>query len=174
MRVTHRVYLSSRRTRGTNSTARHFSSTFLQLVNCSKSSIMNWVIKLNLSIRFCFEKPLEDFPFYSPIVFPLWFRYSQTCIKESCMYLPSQLFFKTLHRTLKSQENSKKKKKKKSIFQRSAHLNFKNISFGGTTTLSLWTKQTVEKLNLSGKTAVDKTLDKSLSGLDKTLTTFDV
>ena len=79
-----------------------FPNTFLQLVNDSKNSILNWVIKLNLFMCFCsffvFETPLKDFPFYSSILLTLWSKYYR---KESYMYLSSQLFFKTPNRTLK-------------------------------------------------------------------------
>ena len=133
-----------------------FPSTFLQPVNGSKNSILNRVMKFNLFMCFffffVFETPLNDFPFYSPILLTLWFRYLQTRIKESRMYLSSQLFFKTPNKTLKFQE--------KYILQRSTDLNSKNISFGvyhRATPRSHWTKQTVKKLNLWGrKTAVDK------------------
>ena len=49
---------------------------------------------------FSFETPFKDFSFHSPIAVTLWFRYFQTLIKESCMYLSTQLFFKTSHETL--------------------------------------------------------------------------
>ena len=105
-------------------------------------------------IIFVFEMPLKDFPFYSPILLTLWFRYLQTCIKEKCMYLSSQLFFKTSHKTLKFQEKSPQK----CIFQQSTDLNFKIFPFivyHRATSQSYWTKQTVKKLNLWRKTAVD-------------------
>ena len=57
---------------------------------------------------FVFETPLKDFSIYSPILFTLWFKYFQTLISESCMYIFSQHFFKTSHKTLKFQEKSKK------------------------------------------------------------------
>ena len=91
-----------------------FPSTFLQPVNGSKNSILNWVImKLNLFMLFlfflfCFETPLKDFPFYSLILLTLCFRYLQTSINESFIYLSSHLFFKTPHETLRFQETSKK------------------------------------------------------------------
>ena len=76
------------------------------------------VVKLNLELSyetqslrvffFVFETPMKDFRFDSSIILTLWFRYLQTDIKESCIYLSSQLFFKTLHETLKFQEESKK------------------------------------------------------------------
>ena len=53
-------------------------------------------------------KQLKDFPFCSLILLTLCFRCLQTRTKESCMYLSSQLFFKTLHKTLKFQQKSKK------------------------------------------------------------------
>ena len=85
-----------------------FPSTFLQPVNDSKKSTLNWVMKVNLFICFFFEKPLEDFPLDSPILLTLWLRYLQTCIKESCVYISSQMFFKILCKTPTLQEKSKK------------------------------------------------------------------
>ena len=80
-----------------------FPSPFLQLVNSSKISSLTWVMKLNQLIFFpsffVFETPLKDFLYYSPIILTFWFRYLQTSIKESCLYLSSQLFFKTQHKT---------------------------------------------------------------------------
>ena len=80
-----------------------FPSPFLQLVNSSKISSLNWVMKLNQLIFFpsffVFETPLKDFLYYSPIILTFWFRCLQTSIKESCLYLSSQLFFKTQHKT---------------------------------------------------------------------------
>ena len=64
---------------------------------------------------------------YSPILLTLWCRYLQLCIKESCMYLSSQLVFKTPHKALKIPT---KKAQEKCISQQSADLNFKNIFFG--------------------------------------------
>ena len=68
------------------------------------------VVKLNpfMYFFFVFETPMKDFRFDSSIILTLWFWYLQTDIKESCIYLSSQLFFKTLHKTLKLQEESKK------------------------------------------------------------------
>ena len=89
------------------------SSNFLQLVNSSKNSILNWVVKLNsfmFFFSFFFLKHLKDFPFYSPIFLPLCLRYLQTCKKESFMYLSNQLFFKVFN--FSSSRNSKIKKKK--------------------------------------------------------------
>ena len=63
-----------------------FPSTFLQPLNGSKNSILNGVTKLNLLMFFfffVFETPLKDFPFYSTILLTLWFRYLQTCMKET-------------------------------------------------------------------------------------------
>ena len=48
-----------------------FPNTFIQPVNGSKNSILNWVMELNLFmflLFFFFEKPLKYFPFYSPIL----------------------------------------------------------------------------------------------------------
>ena len=53
-------------------------------------------------VLFVFEKPLKDFPFYSPILLTFKFRYLQTRIKKSCMYLSSQIFFKTQKEKKKS------------------------------------------------------------------------
>ena len=99
---------------------KHFPSTFLQLVSSSKKSILSWVMKLdffNFFFFFVFETPLKDFPFYSPILLTLWLGNLQTGIKEICMYLSSQPFFKTPHWTLKFQE--------KCVSQQSAGLHFK-------------------------------------------------
>ena len=66
-------------------------------------------MKLNLFMFFVFfEKPLKDFRLDSPILLTLWFRYLQTRIKESCVYISSQIFFEITHKTLKFQEKSKK------------------------------------------------------------------
>ena len=97
-----------------NSTHRHFifPNTFLQPVNGSKNSILNWVIKLNLFMSF-FSFLFLKHPwkiFHSILLFTLLFGLNtiERPIKESYMYLSSQLFFKTPHRTLKFQEESKK------------------------------------------------------------------
>ena len=79
-----------------------FASTFLQLVKSSKNSILNWVVKLNLSM-FCFF-----LCFWNKKHLTFWFKYLQTGIKEKSMYLSSQLFFKTFHKTLQFQEKLKK------------------------------------------------------------------
>ena len=106
-----------------------FLSTFLQLVSGSKSSILNWVMKLNLFIFFFFfffvlETSLKDFPFYSPILLTLWFTYIQTRIKESYMHLSGQLYFKTPSRT-----KIPRKFQEKCIFQQSVgDPNFKKFS----------------------------------------------
>ena len=111
-----------------------FPRSYLQLVNSSKNSILNWFMKLSIYLNisscvffvfFVFETPLKDFLFYSPIIFTLWFRYLQTQIKESCMYLSHQLFFKTPYETLKIP----RKIQEKCIFQQYADLNFKNFPF---------------------------------------------
>ena len=93
----------------------------------------------------------HPFPFYSPIILIFWFIYLQTCIKESCLYLSSELFLKTSHETLEFQE--------KYFLQRPPGLNFKNFSFGvyhGAIPRSHWTMQSVKKLNLWVNVAVDK------------------
>ena len=89
-----------------------FPNTFLQPVNSSKSSILNWVMKLNLLMCFCFFLFLKH-PwkiFHSILLFFLFFGLNtiERHIKESYINLSSQLFFKTPHRTLKFQENPKK------------------------------------------------------------------
>ena len=80
-----------------------FPSTFLQPVNSSKNSILNWIIKLNLFMYIFFVKPLKDFPVYLLILLTLWLRYLQTRTKANCMYLSCQLF-RTHHKTLKFQQ----------------------------------------------------------------------
>ena len=65
-------------------------------------------MKLHLFMCMCMcifsETPLKDFPFYLLILHTLRLRYLQTHINESYMYLSSQLFFETPHKTLKFQE----------------------------------------------------------------------
>ena len=80
---------------------RFFQSTFQQPVNASKNSTLNWVIKYSFFMIFVLGKLLRDFSFYSPIFVSLWFRYLQTCMDNSCIYLSSQLFFQSTHKTLK-------------------------------------------------------------------------
>ena len=87
-----------------------FPSIFLQQ-NGSKNSVLNCIMTLSpfmFFFFFLFETLLKDFPVYSPILLTLWFRYLQKSVKESFMYFSSQLFFKTPHKTLKSQGKSKK------------------------------------------------------------------
>ena len=134
-----------------------FPSTSLQPVNGSKNSILNWVMKLSLFIEvfsfFVFKTTLKDFPFYSSILFTLWFRYLPSHIKESCIYLSSQLFLKTPNYEIP------RKVKEKCISKQPADQNFKNFPFSvyhGATPWSHWTMQRVKKLNLCGKTTVDK------------------
>ena len=91
-----------------------FPSTFLQPVNGCKNSILNLVIKLYFHVffLFCFWNTLERFS--------ILFTYSSYFLvsiltnthKESCVYLSSQLFFDTPHKTL----NLKKKKTRKIHF----------------------------------------------------------
>ena len=110
----------------------HRPSTFLQPVNGSKSSILNWVMKLSLFMFcfcFCFEKPLKIFLSYSAIfLLFLWFTYLQKRIKESCMYLSSQLLFETLHRIIKSKIKNQKESERVSEIRFPAICvpNFKN------------------------------------------------
>ena len=123
-----------------------FPSTFLQPVNCSKNSILNWVLKLNLFIFFSFFVYKTSLKGPIHLFFLVWFRYLQKCINESCVHLSGQFFSKNSHKTLKFHE--------KYIFQWSADLNLKNFPFGvyyRATPQGNWTKQTVKKLNLQGK-----------------------
>ena len=93
---------------------------------------------------------------YFPILLTLWFRYLKIYIKENCMYLSSQLFFKTPHITRKFQE--------KCICQQSADLNFKTFLlsvYHVATPRVHWTKQTVNKT----ESWILECLDKSLSGV---------
>ena len=78
-----------------------FPSTFLQPVDGSKNSILNSVMNFNLFMSIFFLKNPWKIFLYSPIFLTLWRRYLQTRIKASCMYLCSQLFFKTPHKTIK-------------------------------------------------------------------------
>ena len=76
-----------------------FPSTFLQPVNGSKNSILNWVMKLSpfmcFYFYFLFLKHLERFSIlFTYSSYPLVLILTNH-IKESCMYLSSQLFFKT-------------------------------------------------------------------------------
>ena len=91
--------------------------------------ILNWVMKLNLCVFFfffVFETPLKDFQCFSPILLALWLRYLQTRVKESCMHLPSQRFFKTSHKT---PHEIPRKVQEKCVFQQSTGISFKNIHF---------------------------------------------
>ena len=61
-----------------NKVAGFYPTTFLQPVNSSKNSILNWVLKLNLSKFFkvfflyiCLKKPEIDFLFFYSIAFTL-------------------------------------------------------------------------------------------------------
>ena len=81
-------------------------------------------MKLNLFMCFfvfVFETTLKDYRLFSPILYTLCFRYLNARMKESCMYLSGQRFFKTPQRTLKIS----RKFEVKYIFQRSSNLNFK-------------------------------------------------
>ena len=82
-----------------------FLSTFRQPVNGGKTFVLNWVMKLNLFMVFADFALGKIFRrFFSSILLTLCFRYLQTCLKESCMYLSNQPFFETPHKTLKFQE----------------------------------------------------------------------
>ena len=101
--------LSCRLTRFRNIPPGIFPSPFLQLVNGSKNSIVNRVLKLIYScffFSFLFLKnPWKIF--FSVHLFFLLFGYTHK-IKMYSMFLSSQLFFKTLNKTLKSQKKSRK------------------------------------------------------------------
>ena len=103
---------------------------------------------------FVLGKPLKYFPFYSPILLTLWFRSLQTCVKESCMYLSSQLC-KTPNKNLKFQEKSKKNAFYNNL-QTYIPKIFPLLSIIRPSPRSHWTKQTAKKPNLWGETAVDK------------------
>ena len=55
--------------------------------NCLELSYETQSLHVFFFFFFVFETPLKDFPFYSPIPLTLWFRYLQTRIKETCMYV---------------------------------------------------------------------------------------
>ena len=131
-----------------------FPSTFLQPLNGS-ISILNWVMKLNLFLCFFIflflKHPWKIF-LSIHLFLTLWFRYLQTLIKEKCMYLSSQLFFKTNHEILNFQQKSKKNAFSSDL-QTQISKNFPFSAYHGATSRSHWTKPTVKK---QGKTAVDK------------------
>ena len=124
------------------------------------------IVKTKSWIKLCNSIYLCIFYFFFVFLqtlesFSTLFTYSScslvTHIKESCMYLSSQLLFKTPSKTLKLQEKSKKK----CILQWSIDLNSKSLPFGvhhGATPWSHWTKWTVKKLNLWERTAIDKSV----------------
>ena len=60
---------------------------------------------------FNFEKPLIFHSFYQFLLF-LWFRYLKKHVKESFIYLSSQFFFETSHKTLKLYEKLERVGKK--------------------------------------------------------------
>ena len=78
----------------------------------SEISILNWDMKLNFFgvFLFVFETPSKLFSilFTFLTILTLWFRYLQTYLQESCLYISSQLFFKTPHKTQKFPEKLKK------------------------------------------------------------------
>ena len=81
------------------------SSSLLQLVNVVKTHY--WIQLWNsispcvfLSFFLFFKKLLKDFPFFSPILLTLWFRYLQTRKKKRFMYFSRQIFLKTPNKTL--------------------------------------------------------------------------
>ena len=106
-----------------------------------------------LFFLFCIWITLERFS----ILFA-YFSYSLvTCIKEGCKCLSSKLLFTTLNKTLKYK--NKEKIHEKWILQQSTDLNLKRLPFSlhhGANPRSHWTKQTTKKLNLWGKTVVDR------------------
>ena len=72
--------------------------------------ILNGKLHFLSSVFFSFLLFKHLWKIFHPIhlFFLIWFRYLQTRIKESFMYLSSQLFFKTPNQTLKFQEKTKK------------------------------------------------------------------
>ena len=128
-----------------------FQSTFLQAVNGSKISILNWDMKLNffgffLFVCFAFETPSKLFS----ILFSLFLLFGSDTYKHAyrkvvCIFL--------VNYSSKFPWNSKiqRKIKEKCIFNRSADLNLKIVRFGvyhRATPRKHWSKQTVKKLNL--------------------------
>ena len=92
-----------------------FSSTFMQLVNGSKNSILNWDMKLDLFMFLFFFKPSNIcYSIHLLFLLYLWFRCLQKREKESCMYLSSQFFLETSCKTLKLQEKSERVRESKS------------------------------------------------------------
>ena len=95
----------------------HFSLIFINTCQAFFQSILyNWQ-KVEKNKTLIYENFKLIYETQSLVFFPILFTYSsnslvrylQTHIKQSCMYLSVQLFFKTLHETLKFQEKSKKK-----------------------------------------------------------------
>ena len=123
--------------RKANTAVRHFPKPFST----------NWVMKLNFFLFFfffVFKMALKDFPFCSPILLTLWFRYLQTRIKKTCMYAQTQKF---------------PEKSKKNPFSSNLPTWISNISsdvYHRAAPSSHWAKQTLKKLILWGKTAVDR------------------
>ena len=101
---------------------------------------------------------MKDFPFHSPIFLTLCYSFLLfvTCIKEGCKYVSGKRFFTTLNKTLKFK---KKKNPRKMHFTAIYRLKFEKTSLRSpprANPWSHWTKHTVKKLNLWGKTAVDR------------------
>ena len=57
------------------------------------------IFLLKFFFLFVFEAFLKDFPFYSPILLDLWFKYLKIRRKESFMCHSGQRFFKTPNET---------------------------------------------------------------------------
>ena len=77
-----------------------FPRTFREPVN-SKNLILNTQsLHVFFSFFFVFKAFLKDSPFCSSILMTLWLKYLKTHIKVTCIYLFSQLFFKTKHFTV--------------------------------------------------------------------------
>ena len=91
-----------------------FPSTFMQLVNGSKNSILNWDMKLDLFMLFLKKPSRIYYSIHLFFLLFLWFRWLQKRKKESCMYLSSQLFLETSCKTLKLQEKSERVRESKS------------------------------------------------------------
>ena len=95
-----------------------FPNTFVQPVNGSKNSVLNLVMKHNLFMCFClftclFSKNSWKIFHFIHLFFLPFGLYKSTfglekCIKENCMYLSSQLFFKIPNKALKFQKNARK------------------------------------------------------------------
>ena len=112
-----------------NTRAGIFSSTFLQPVNGSKTSILNWVMKLNY---FICSKSLKDFPFYSRIHFSDYFSSGPKCIFK----WSGDLNFKNPHRD--NELNSNQTVKKLNLWRKTAWIKDKSASIKAWKVMYIW------------------------------------